>query len=260
MQRISLTLAAAAVVTVATATTILAADKASPVYKALPPPPPVYSWTGFYVGIHGGGAWSDVNWSYPCTATNLLLPPCGLAQGGHSATGWLAGGQVGFNYQVGQLVWGIEAEFSAARLRGDHVDVAFPNDTHHSRTDFIGTVAPRVGVTWDRALLYAKGGAAWVNNDYSLSITQSGLTTYTANATRWGWMAGVGVEYAFAPNWSAKIEYNYLDFGTGRILYTSNGALPGLLPFEEDISQRIQVVKVGLNYKFDWGAPLAVRY
>ena len=121
-------------------------------------------------------------------------------------------------------------------------------------------MAPRLGLTWDRALLYAKGGAAWVNNDYSLSIASSGLTTYTADATRWGWMVGLGIEYALAQNWSAKVEYNYLDFGTERILYTSSGAIPGALPFEEDIRQRIQVVKVGLNYKFDWGGPLAGRY
>jgi outer membrane immunogenic protein len=260
MQRIFLTLAIAMGFGLASGATVLAADLARPVYKAPPQAAPASDWTGFYIGVHGGGAWSDLDWFYPCTATNLLLPPCNLAQGGHSATSWLAGGQVGFNYQVEQWVLGIEAEFSATGLNGDHVDRAFPNDTHHSRTDFIGTVAPRVGVAWDRALLYAKGGAAWAHNDYSLSITSSGLTTYTADATRWGWMVGLGIEYAPAQNWSVKVEYNYLDFGTGRILYTSNGAIPGLLPFEEDITQRIQVVKVGLNYKFGWNGPVAARY
>ena len=260
MQRIFLTLATATAFAVASAATVLAADMAKPVYKAPPPAPALYSWTGFYVGLHGGGAWSDKDWFYPCTATNLLLPPCGVAQGGHNATSWLAGGQVGFNYQVGQWVWGIEAEFSATELKEGHLDLAFPTDIHNSRTDFIGTVAPRLGLTWDRALLYAKGGAAWVNNDYSLSIASSGLTTYTADSTRWGWMVGLGIEYAFAQNWSAKVEYNYLDFGTERILYTGNGAIPGALPFDEDIRQRIQVVKVGLNYKFDWGGLLAGGY
>ena len=186
--------------------------------------------------------------------------PCNLAQGGHRGTSWLAGGQVGLNYQVGQWVWGIEAEFSTTDLKGDSVDLAFPNEVLHSRTNFIGTVAPRLGLAWDRALIYAKGGAAWANNDYSLSITQSGLTTVTADSTRWGWMAGLGIEYAFAQNWSAKVEYDYLDFGTERVLLISNGAIPGQLSFDEDIRRKIQVVKVGLNYKFDWGAPLAGRY
>jgi outer membrane immunogenic protein len=126
--------------------------------------------------------------------------------------------------------------------------------------------APRLGLAWDRVLFYAKGGAAWVNDDYSLSVAPgvpgglAGVTTVTADKTRWGWMVGVGVEYAFAQNWSVKVEYNYMDFGTERVLLTSNGAIPGQLPFEEDISRKIQVVKVGVNYKFDWGGPLVARY
>jgi outer membrane immunogenic protein len=262
MQRIFLTLATATAFAVVSSATVLAADMATPVFKAPPlPAPALYRWTGFYGGVHGGGAWSDKDWFYPCSATNLPQPPCNRAQGGHSGESWLAGGQVGFNYQVGQWVWGIEAEFSATRINGDNLDIMFPIDALHSRTDSIGTVAPRLGLAWDRALIYAKGGATWVHDDYSLSIVQSALTTVTADATRWGWMVGLGVEYAVAQNWSAKVEYNYLGFGTERVLLTSNGAIPGQLPFDEDIRQRIQVVKVGLNYKFDWGAPpLAVRY
>jgi outer membrane immunogenic protein len=118
--------------------------------KAAPPPPvaPIYNWTGFYIGAHVGGAWSDTDWFYPCSATNLLiLSPCNLAQGGHSGSSWLAGGQVGFNYQVGRFVWGIEADFSATDIKGSNLDAAFPlQEFLHSRTDFIGTVAPRVGV------------------------------------------------------------------------------------------------------------------
>jgi outer membrane immunogenic protein len=260
MHRIFPALATATAFAIAATATVSAADIASPVYVPPPPAPALYNWTGVYVGVHAGGAWSKQDWFYPCTTTNLLLPPCNLPQGGHSGTSWLAGGQVGFNYQVERWVWGIEAEFSATRLKGNHVDVAFPANTHHSRTDFIGTVAPRVGLTWDRALLYVKGGAAWVNNDFSLLITPPSVTAYTPNAARWGWMAGLGIEYAFAQNWSAKVEYNYLDFGTEHILYIGNGALPGAVPFDENIRQRIQVVKVGLNYKFDWGAPLDRRY
>ena len=166
--------------------------------KAAPPPPvaPIYNWTGFYIGAHVGGAWTDTDWFYPCSATNLLIPsPCNLAQGGHSASSWLAGGQVGFNYQVGRFVWGIEADFSATRMEGRNLDVAFPTQEFlHSRTDFIGTVAPRVGVAWDRVLLYAKGGVAWAHDDYWLTLTPNqllaGQTFATGDATRWaGWSA-----------------------------------------------------------------------
>ena len=169
MQRIFLTLATATAFAVASAATVLAADIARPVYKAPPPAPALYNWTGFYVGIHGGGARTDTDWFYPCSATNLPQPPCDRSQGGHSAESWLAGGQVGFNYQVGQWVWGIETEFSAAELKANSVDTQFPTDILNSRTNFIGTVAPRLGLAWDRALLYAKGGAAWVHDDYALS-------------------------------------------------------------------------------------------
>ena len=122
MQRIFLTLATATAFTVTSAATVLAADIARPVYKAPPPVAPVpalYSWTGFYVGVRAGRAWADTDWFYPCSATNLLIAsPCNLASGGHSGSSWLAGGQVGFNYQVGRWVWGIEAEFSGTEIKG----------------------------------------------------------------------------------------------------------------------------------------------
>jgi len=268
MQRIFLTLATATAFTVTSAATVLAADIARPVYKAPPPVAPVpalYSWTGFYVGVHAGGAWADTDWFYPCSATNLLIAsPCNLASGGHSGSSWLAGGQVGFNYQVGRWVWGIEAEFSGTEIKGSNLDAAFPTQEFlHSRTDFIGTVAPRVGVAWDRTLLYVKGGAAWTHDKYWLTAVQApfaGETFATGDATRWGWMVGVGVAYAFAQNWSVKAEYNYMDFGTERVFFASNGLVPSQPNFDEDIRRTAQVVKVGLNYKFDWGGPLVGRY
>ena len=134
----------------------------------------------------------------------------------------------------------------------------------HSRTDFIGTVAPRVGVAWDRVLLYAKGGVAWgarrlLADAYPQSIIGR-PNICDRDATRVGWMVGVGVEYAFAQNWSVKAEYNYMDFGTERILVRSTGIEPTQANFDEDIGRTILVVKVGLNYKFDWAGPLVGRY
>jgi len=161
-------------------------------------------------------------------------------------------------------VWGVEADFSATRMEGNNLDAAFPlQEFLHSRTDFIGTVAPRVGVAWDRVLFYAKGGVAWAHDDYWLTLTPNqllaGQTFAAGDATRWGWMVGVGIEYAFAQNWSVKAEYNYMDFGTERIFVKSTGIEPTQPNFDEDIRRTIQVAKVGLNYKFDWGGPL-VRY
>lgn len=266
MQRIFLALATAMGLGLASGATALAADVARPAYKAPPPAPAApYSWTGFYIGIHGGGAWFDKDWFFPCSPTNAVFgPPCDVSQGGHTAGSWLAGGQIGFNYQVGQWVWGIEAQFSATRIEGSNLDVAFPADeVLHSRTDFIGTVAVRLGYAWDRTLLYVKGGGAWVHDKYWLTAVQApatGVTFATANETRWGWMVGAGVEYAFAQNWSVKLEYNFLDFGTERVLFNIIPITPNLLPFDEDIEQRIHIVKVGLNYRFNWGGPVVARY
>jgi len=256
-----------AIVCLATLGVAAPASAADMPVKAAPPPPvaPIYNWTGFYIGAHVGGAWTDTDWFYACSARNLLIPPCGLAQGGHSGSSWLAGGQVGFNYQVGRFVWGIEADFSATDIKGSNLDAAFPlQEFLHSRTDFIGTVAPRVGVAWDRVLLYAKGGVAWAHDDYWLTLTPNqllaGQTFVRGDATRVGWMVGVGIEYAFAQNWSVKAEYNYMDFGTERILVKSTGIEPTQPNFDEDIRRKILVVKVGLNYKFDWAGPLVGRY
>jgi outer membrane immunogenic protein len=120
-----------------------------------------------------------------------------------------------------------------------------------------------LGVAWDRTLFYAKGGGAWVHDRFWESQPSLGSffgppgTIYaaTTSETRWGWMVGGGIEYAFALNWSAKIEYDYLDLGTHWPVFIPTGAATNfttLRPFDEDIRQTMQLVKVGVNYKFDW--------
>ena len=171
MQRNFLTLATATAFTVTSAATVLAADIARRSTRRH------HRWhrcqrctvgPDFMLAFTPVETWADTDWFYPCSATNLLIAsPCNLASGGHSGSSWLAGGQVGFNYQVGRWVWGIEAEFSGTEIKGSNLDAAFPTQEFlHSRTDFIGTVAPRVGVAWDRTLLYVKGGAAWTHDKY----------------------------------------------------------------------------------------------
>ena len=221
----------------------MAADMRMPVKAPAPVVASAYNWTGFYLGAHVGGAWFNKDWTYPCTSTNLTNFPgfaCGVSEGGHSGSSWLAGGQVGFNYQVSQWVWGVEAQFSATRINGSSVSQAFVQDTLHSRTDFIGTIAGRLGVAWDRVLLYAKGGGAWVHDKFWESTTGDPSDVFgRADGIRWGWMVGAGIEYAFAPNWSVKAEYNYLNLGTKRIHFTGDTPSDA---FETDIRQRIQLV------------------
>ena len=238
MQRIFLTLAIATGLSLASGATVLAADVARPVYKA-PPPAPVapYSWTGFYVGIHGGGAWSDWDWFYPCTATNLLIPlPCNLAQGGHSARSWLAGGHSRNSTTKSGNGSGASRQSSAQHNSMETIWIArsLPKNVLHSRTDFIGTVASRLGLAWDRMLLYAKGGAAWVHNDYWVSVA-TGSPVYRLDNCDSGRNA-VGLDgrlrslstplRKIGPPRSSTIIWI---FGTGRILFTSSGAIPGQL-------------------------------
>jgi outer membrane immunogenic protein len=177
-----------------------------PVYKA-PPPVVVYNWTGFYIGVHGGLDWFDKAWSTPSTPINIAGGGVFGPNGGHTASSWLVGAQAGFNYQIGWAVWGAEAQASWTRLEGSNVNPLVPFITDHSKTDSLGTIAARVGAAWNRTLFYAKGGGAWAYDTFWTS-TAAAPVSHTLTETRWGWMLGVGVEYAFLDNWSVKLEYD----------------------------------------------------
>lgn len=222
----------------------------------------IFNWTGIYIGAHAGGAWFDKDWFIPNTPTNIAggcpAGGCGVPGGGHTGSSWLAGGQVGFNYQVNQWVLGVEAQFSATKIKGSHVDPFLGIISHHSETDFIATVAGRLGIAWDRALLYVKGGGAWAHDKFFNGNTAIAPEVQSTTQTRWGWMVGGGGEYALSANWSIKLEYNYLDFGDRRATLQPTAACPGCLPFEYDIDQTIHIVKAGINYRF--GGPVVARY
>jgi len=263
-----LTLALIALVLVFSGTTF-AADMA---VKARPAPPaPIFSWTGFYLGVHAGGSWFDKDWSQPLTPINIAggCAGCPGPAGSHSASSWLAGGQIGFNYQTGMWVFGVEADASATDLKATSSLVPLaPVFAINSRTDAVATIAGRVGVAANQALFYVKGGGAWANDRFFTSATgvvapppPAGVPLQQADDTRWGWMVGVGVEYAFTPNWSVKAEYNYLDLGTHReTLQPVPANCPGCLPFQYDVRQRMDLVKIGLNYRFGWAGPVVAKY
>jgi outer membrane immunogenic protein len=227
-----------------------AADmRVKPVYKA-PPPAMTYNWSGFYIGGHIGGAWAH---------TDAFDPVFGIGTGSLSSSRFIGGGQVGLNWQTGPWVLGVEAQASWTRDLGNAFPITIPAGIAGVQVDrlrrlvravefdYFGTVAGRVGYAWDRWLAYVKGGGAWVHTRYeSIAATWTGTQT----DTRWGWMVGAGLEYAFLGNWSAKLEYNYMDFGTHRVAYME------LFPL--DIDLQMHVVKAGINYRF--GGPLVARY
>jgi outer membrane immunogenic protein len=198
--------------------------------------PVTYDWTGFYVGGHVGYGFADKNWQ----------DGFGLDVS-HTANGFLGGGQAGFNYQTGMFVFGVEGDFSAMGVKGGTTALG---STFNTDVNWTATLAGRAGVAFDRWLVYGKGGAAWAKDRYTTNFyTFPG--TVDLRDTRLGWVAGAGVEYAFAPNWSAKLEYNYMDFGSKNVSF-----FPGT---STNIDQQVQEVKFGVNYKFG-GGPITARY
>jgi len=248
---------AAAAVTI---TPALAADLQRPVVKA-PVYEPVWNWTGFYIGANGGGGWGRKCW-------DVVVPSLDL--GCHDVSGPLAGGQVGFNWQNGRFVLGAELSGDWANLKGHNVPSVFPAVTDDTHITSLATATVRAGVTWDRALLYVKGGGAWVHEKYFHTclgvIGQAvclpvGATPLRASETRTGWTIGGGVEYALTPNLSAAVEYGFADFGTSRNTFTVDPGytcIGGVLPCRIDITQHVSTVTARLNWRF--GGPLVARY
>lgn len=210
-----------------------AADLGRPVYKA--PAPAVvaaYNWSGFYIGGHLGGAWSSED-----------LSALGLV-GSTDPDGFIGGVQAGYNWQADRWVFGIEGDWSWSGADGG---VATPFGTVSSDQNWYATLTGRLGYAWDNWMWYVKGGAAWVDAEYLFGALG------TVSDTRVGWTLGTGVEWALAPQWSAKLEYNYLDFG--KDTYALGGAA-----FEADT--QVHLIKAGINYRFGgYGkAPVVANY
>ena len=207
-----------------------AADLA--VRKAPPPPPPVSSWTGLYIGAHVGTGWGTTESEFSAVAF-----PISQTQ----TNGFLGGVQGGYNLQLSQaVVIGVEADISGTSIKGTSPCVfVLSCSTDH---DWIATVAGRFGVTYDRALFYVKGGVAWAQTTYSAAFL--GTTITTVDETRLGALFGTGIEYAFLPGWSAKLEYNYIDFGKDDFSFPLGGGSASVA-----VQEKVHLVKAGLNYR-----------
>jgi len=249
--------ASIAILAFATATSASAADLPAPLPERTRVYIPSYVWTGFYLGGHVGGAWGDQ------TVTTVLdnpLLPAG-AQWKSNAHGVLAGGQVGVNYQAGAWVVGVEGDLSWADADSSAtIPTLVPGTSLNTtiNTNFLATLAGRLGYAWNAVLLYGKGGIAWTNASYTAQILTAGAATAASTITsddRRGWTAGGGVEFAFAGDWSGKVEYDYYDFGTKQFFFNLPGNLTNV-----GIRSRFHTVKGGLNYHFNWGGPVSVRY
>jgi len=211
----------------------LAADLSRPVYKAPAyySPEPVFSWTGFYIGLNGGYGWSRFD------GTGTFGPDSVTAKG------WLGGATVGYNYQMGQFVLGVEGDFDWANVKHDEPLFA---GTITLKNDYFITAAARLGYAFDRTLLYGKVGAAWTRDKYDGNDGAGGTVTGSSNRT--GWMLGAGLEYAIWNNLSAKLEYDYLTFGSVTPNLTTAGGLA--VVGTASVSLKTHIVKAGLNWRF----------
>jgi outer membrane immunogenic protein len=222
----------------------VAADLAArPYTKAPPMVQAAYDWSGFYIGANGGGGTSRNSWD--------LVG--GLPQGNHDATGGTVGGQVGYRWQTGPIVFGVEAQGNWADFSGDNVSQVIPGNRNRTKIDAFGLFTGQVGYAWNNALLYVKGGAAVTDNRYSILTTAGGALLASTDETRWGGTVGVGFEYGFAPSWSVGVEYDHLFMGSS----TNNFATLPVLQ-SDNIKQDVDLFTARVNYKF--GGPLVARY
>jgi opacity protein-like surface antigen len=181
------------------------------------------NWTGFYVGGHVGGAFSDNRWSdpFPGAKTGLLLNDPGFGDTVHG-TGPLAGGQAGFNWQTGSLVLGLKGAWSKTDLRGENTCYSGVGGLNcQNIINSVGTLTGRLGYAWDRALVYAEGGAARGQIDYMLlgDTNNQGRGYGVTPISAWGWTAGGGLEYALTDHWTTMVEYQHVDFGTNAVTF-----------------------------------------
>jgi outer membrane immunogenic protein len=208
------------------ASPIMAADL--PVKSKAPPPPLVYNWSGCYGGGHFGSLFEQKDWG---------------AFGSNDGTGLVVGGQLGCNYQISTWVFGIQGDVAWSDTSGTHADQVNVGLTDQSKVQWLSSVTGRFGYAWDRLLTYAKGGGAWTHDKYDILFPDNS-TFASASETRSGWTVGAGFEYAITNNLSMFFEYNYYDFGTKTVGFTSGQLV--------DIRERESLVKVGANWKFGW--------
>jgi outer membrane immunogenic protein len=221
-----------------------AADLAArPYTKAPPMMAAIYDWSGFYIGLNGGGATSHNCWD--------LVG--GGAEGCHDATGGTVGGQIGYRWQTGPVVFGVEAQGNWADFSGDNVSAVFAPDRNRTKIDAFGLFTGQIGYAWNNVLLYAKGGAAVTDSKYDIISGVGGGVLASTSNTRWGAVVGAGLEYGFTPNWSVGVEYDHMFMDRQNVTFIGAAFVQ-----TDSIKQDVDLFTARLNYKF--GGPVIAKY
>jgi outer membrane immunogenic protein len=269
-------IAAAAAIFIGSTIASSAADMA--VKAPMVAPPPVWTWTGFYIGAHVGAGWGTTESTL--TDAAIVAPGGALAAAfsfpfsQNSRSGFLGGVQAGYNWQSGWAVFGVQGDFAGADITGTNPCLLLLSCS--SDTNWLATVSGRLGaVVLDRGLVYVKGGAAWMNTNHSVNLPGfgtllgggggglaafSGAELASRESTAFGWLIGMGTEWQITPNWTAFVEYNYIRFDTKNESFLINPALIAAaggagttITVGADLRNTMSIAKVGVNYKFNWG-------
>jgi outer membrane immunogenic protein len=273
--------------------------------KALPAVPAVYNWTGWYAGVNFGGVFGQTDPNLIIDDSVGRYYTFGAGQAANTSTvsalgsqrfnnsGFTGGGQIGALWQTGTFVWGVEADFEYFNPKGSHTATGFlpppavtgaggPVPVTISQTSsgsWLTTWRLRAGVARDKLLIYGTAGAALAELRYSSNYVDGStappqvsaglVSNFSSREVRLGYALGAGLEYAFAPNWTIRGEYMFLDFEhaihNGRSLaFPTAGVIPATCPvtgggfcsvFNNDMRLFEHVARVAINYKFDWAGP-----
>jgi outer membrane immunogenic protein len=209
----------------------------------------VYDWSGFYIGANGG--WGTTHSCFDATTSGGGFLG---REGCHDADGGVVGGQIGYRWQSGAFVYGLEAQGDWADLRGDNPSSIFPGLTNRSRLDAFGLFTGQIGYAWNNTLLYAKGGAAVTSTRYDALVAGT-VVASAKDDDRWGATVGAGIEYGFAPNWSAAVEYDHIFMDNHNYTLTTPA---GGVGFNDRIGGDVDMVTARINYRF--GGPIVAKY
>ena len=182
-----------------------------------------------------------------------------MANGCRDASGGFVGGQLGYRWQTGAFVFGVEGQGDWADISASRVSLFNPAFSTNAKIDSFGLITGQIGYAWNAALLYFKGGAAVTGNNFSVLNSVTGANLASFSSTRWGGTVGVGFEYGFTPNWSVGVEYDHLFMGHNNNSFSvTNPIVAGAL---NRINEDVDLIAIRFNYRFGgYGAPIAARY
>lgn len=247
MSRLALILAGVSLIAASSAAN--AADLMMPADTSPAYSPPAHDWTGFYAGINGGYAAGTVDWSGTYyDAGGAALGPS--TDGTMDLSGWLAGGTIGANMQMGSFVLGVEGDVDWTNItgEGDAIDPLDPNPSVPStKLDWLATLRARAGIAVDNLVLYGTAGGAWSGGSMTITNLDGAGDDETADITASGWTAGVGAEYALSDNMSVKAEYLYTRLSMDPVDFTN---VPPADHLTAKGTADINTIKLGLNFKF----------